>query len=188
MQGISTLNQEQSSLISNLQSDMHGHWHLVYTKVKKETEAERHLTNQGFDVYLPRHKIGVRKQNRYKEVIEPLFPRYIFVNLVAGVHNYAPIRSTRGAVGLVRVGSFPAIAPPSLIEYLRLKEQKALMPKPLNPFKTGDRVHIIDGPFAGYEAIYDCERGEERALILLNLMNQFSKVEMSVHHLVARAA
>jgi transcriptional antiterminator RfaH len=167
---------------------MNSHWHLVYTKVKKEEEAEHHLNNQGFEVYLPRHRVGVRKCGQYTEVIQPLFPRYIFIQLTDGVDNYASIRSTRGAAGLVRVGAAPAIAPPALIDYLRSHEKQALAPKPLNPFKVGDRIRIVDGPFSGYEAIYQCDRGEDRALILLSLMNHFSKVTLSIHHLAAERA
>lgn len=162
---------------------MDNQWHLVYTKAKQEEKAEQHLKNQGFEVYLPRHCVSARKKGKYTDIIQPLFPRYLFVQLTEGVHNYAPIRSTRGAVGLVRVGVDPAIAPRDLIEYLQSNEAVALEPRPANPFHAGDRVQVVDGPFAGYEAIYQCEQGEERALILLSLMNQFSKVTLPVHDL-----
>ena len=167
---------------------MNSHWHLVYTKLRKEEDAEYHLGNQGFEIYLPRHRVGLRRRGQYTEVIQPLFPRYLFVQLTQGIDNYALIRSTRGAVGLVRIGLDPAIAPQSLIDYLRSNEEQALAPKPLNPFKIGDKVRVVNGPFAGYEAIYECDRGEDRALILLSLMNQFSKVTLSIHHLAAEAA
>lgn len=167
---------------------MSSHWHLVYTKSKKENEAELHLDNQGFQVYLPKHRVGVRKRGQYTEITQPLFPRYLFVELTEGVHDYSPIRSTRGVVGLVRVGPDLAIAPSNLIDYLRSNEEQALAPKPLNPFKVGDKVLVVDGPFAGYEAIYQCDRGEDRALILLSLMNKFSKVTLSIHNLAAEAA
>ena len=163
-------------------------WHLVYTKSKREAVAETQLENQGFSVYLPRHRVGTRRRGKYTEIIEPLFPRYLFVGLSEGVDNISPIRSTRGVVGLVRVGADLATAPQALVEFLQGNEERALAPKPLNPFHPGDRLRVVDGPFAGYDAIYKCDRGEDRALILLNLLNKFSKVTLSVHHLTANAA
>ena len=158
-------------------------WHLVYTKPQREQEAEQHLGNQGFSVYLPRHKVGARRKGRHTELVQPLFPRYLFVELTQGVDNWAPIRSTRGVAGLVRFGVKYAIAPAGLVDYLRQNEQKIWEPIPQNPFSVGDRVRVADGAFAGYEAIYQCGRGDDRALVLLNLMSKFSEVTLSVHDL-----
>jgi transcriptional antiterminator RfaH len=167
---------------------MSSKWHLVYTKAKKEAEAEHHLSNQDFHVYLPRHCVGARRKGQYTDIIQPLFPRYLFIELNEGTDNYAPIRSTRGVASLVRFGMEAAIVPPALVSYLQDNEERAMAPKRLNPFKSGDKIQVVDGPFAGYDAIYQCDRGEERALILLNIMNKFSKITLPVHNLVAEAA
>lgn len=162
---------------------MDTNWHLVYTKPQREREAEFHLGNQGFSVYLPRHKVGSRRRGRHVELIQPLFPRYLFVELTQGIDNWSPIRSTRGVAGLVRFGAKHAVAPRGLIDYLQLNEKNLEAPAPLQSFGKGDRVYVATGPFAGYEAVFQCERGEDRALVLLNLISQFSEITLSVHDL-----
>ena len=42
-------------------------------------------------------------------VVEPVFPRYLFVRLDFGVTNLAPIRSTLGVSDLVRFGEQRAL-------------------------------------------------------------------------------
>ena len=158
-------------------------WHLVYTKPQREREAELHLLNQGYSVYLPQHQVGARRKGRHVELTQPLFPRYLFVELTHGVDNWSPIRSTRGVVGLVRFGVEHAIAPASLIEYLRQNEKESEKLIPSQPFVAGDQVRVANGPFAGYEAIYQCDRAEDRALVLLSLVNQFSEITLSLHDL-----
>ena len=159
------------------------HWYLVYTKPKREAEAEQNLINQSYQVYLPRHQVQTRRRSQLITVTEPLFSRYLFVKLTQGVDNLSPIRSTRGALGLVRMGSSIAVAPPGLVEYLQDRERQAQAPKPSSAFKPGDKVIVVDGPFAGYDAIYQSNKGEERAMILLGIMHKMPNIVMPLKSL-----
>ena len=48
---------------------------------------------------------------------------------------------------------------------------------------SGDRVAILEGPFARLEGIFQCEQGEQRALILLECLNSLTQLTVSRHHL-----
>ena len=67
-----------------------------------------------------RHRRVVRRQARpdARPRLESMFPRYLFVQLQSGLQDWAPIRSTRGAIGLVRRGEQPAVVPDSVIDFL----------------------------------------------------------------------
>ena len=56
-------------------------WCAAFTKPRQEEVASENLTRQGFRTYLPRLKQPKRRRDRWIEVIEPLFPRYLFVEL-----------------------------------------------------------------------------------------------------------
>jgi transcriptional antiterminator RfaH len=77
------------------------------------------LRRQAFDTYLPLIRLPKRRRGKWEEVIEPLFPRYLFLHIDASVVSVAPIRSTRGVVGLVRFGEMPVPVPEAVIDFLR---------------------------------------------------------------------
>ena len=80
-------------------------WYVVATKLRQETVALQNLKRQSYEVFLPQITLRKRRRGKWQEVIEPLFPGYLFVALEAGVDDAAPIRSTLGCVGLVRFGA-----------------------------------------------------------------------------------
>ena len=89
-------------------------WYLVHAKPRQEDTALANLARQGFEAFLPRMRRQVRHAGRWRERVEALFPRYLFVSLDPETHDWAPIRSTVGVSSLVRFGDEPARVPPDL--------------------------------------------------------------------------
>ena len=144
-------------------------WYLVYSKPQQERLALENLERQGYQSYLPLVRNRRRRNGRYTSLIEPMFPRYLFVNLSDQTDNWSPIRSTIGVANLVRFGMHAARVPDSLIEAMRTRDEdgvQTLAPPELNP---GDRVRIVEGVMAGYEAIFQAKTGKERVVLLLQL-------------------
>ena len=78
---------------------MTSRWHAVLCKPRREALAEANLRNQGLEVYLPR-MVGLRRRSgRWEQRIEPLFPRYLFLNEGDGGRGLASVRSTLGVFG-----------------------------------------------------------------------------------------
>jgi transcriptional antiterminator RfaH len=82
-------------------------WFAVHTKPRREVEAKTQLCNQGFEAYLPRIQFRKRRKGRWIEFIEPLFPRYLFIEVDPTVQSIAPVRNTFGVSGLVCFGGEP---------------------------------------------------------------------------------
>ena len=167
---------------------MRGEWFVVQTKPKKEREAQNHLERQGFETRLPLLRRSVRRRGRWREAIEPLFPRYLFICLTLGADNIAPIRSTRGVIDLVRFGGDPVPLPAGFVEEL---DAKAANPSGVHEpeqltFEPGDLVVIMEGPFAGTVGRFEAESGESRVLLLLELLGRSSRVSVR-RDLVGRA-
>jgi transcriptional antiterminator RfaH len=142
-------------------------WYLIYSKPQQERVARENLERQGYRSYLPMIRNRRRRQGRYVAVIEPMFPRYLFVHLNDQTDNWGPIRSTIGVANLVRFGMQAARVPHSLIEMMESREEGGVQMLDLPEFKAGDRVRIVEGVMAGYEAIFQAKTGKERVLLLL---------------------
>lgn len=149
------------------------HWYLVYTKPRQEKCALENLQRQGFQCYLPTFLSEKLHQGSLKVFDEPLFPRYLFIRLSQGdsAPSWAPIRSTKGVSRLVTFGAEPAKVPDSMVEALRAKEV-SLKAEPARLFRPGECLRVIEGPFAGIEGIYQMADGENRVIVLIELLSK----------------
>jgi len=152
-------------------SDVALDWYLVHTRPRQEEVAREHLERQGYGVYLPRLQLPRRRRGRWHDVVEPLFPRYLFAGARRDEQSLHPIRSTRGVSALVRGGDSYTPVPVGLLDELRSREDAAglhqLRPDDLQP---GDRVQILAGPFAGLEAVFHSRQGADRVRVLLTII------------------
>jgi transcriptional antiterminator RfaH len=155
-------------------------WYVVHTKPRQEQRALSNLQQQGYECYLPMIAIEKMTRERVNVTEEPLFPRYLFIYLDAGRHgqNWSPIRSTWGVSGLVTFGSAPAKVDNSLIDLMRQQEQ-GLSQEPKRLFTEGEKLLVIDGLFAGLEAIYQMPSGENRAMVLIELMGKSAQMQIA---------
>jgi transcriptional antiterminator RfaH len=87
------------------------------------------------------------------------------------------------AMGLVCFGDEPAIVPENLVHTIRkrVEEITAAGGELFEGLQPGDKIVIRDGPFAGYEAIFDARvPGSERVRVLLQLLNSQRQVPMEL--------
>jgi transcriptional antiterminator RfaH len=160
-------------------------WYLVYTKPRQEEVALTNLVRQGYGAYLPRVRQVRRRQGRRREVVEPLFPRYLFIHLDAGTDNWGPIRSTVGVASLVRFGQEPGRVPDSLVEFLRKQEDAEGLHEwaVSDELTPGARVRVATGAFQGYEGILVTRSSRERVLVLLDILGKQVKARFATGQL-----
>jgi len=149
-------------------------WYLVHAKPRQEEAAARGLAEQDYGVYLPRLKQRRRVRGRLAEVVQPLFPRYLFVAPGRPEQSVAPVDSTPGVQKLVRFGALYLPVGEDVIAALRAREDAATGCHSLGApqLAPGARVRIDTGPFAGFEGIFEAKAGEDRVVILLDLLGQ----------------
>ena len=148
-------------------------WYLIHTKPRQEQRALLNLERQGYVCYLPTIAVERLRGGAVTVLQEPLFSRYLFIELSSSQsgQSWAPIRSTQGVSRLVTFGSEPARVDAQLIDALRARSAQ-LQEQPARLFKAGDAVQVIDGPFAGLQAIYQMTDGERRAMVLIELLGK----------------
>jgi transcriptional antiterminator RfaH len=166
-------------------------WHLVLSKRSSEEVAKMQLERQGYSVYLPRLQAKVLRRGKWRERIVALFPRYLFVQLDSLVQSLGPIRSTIGVANIVRFGVEYAIVPNSIVNGLVEHEDPQTRLHKLRIgawFKHGSAVRIAAGALSGLEGIFQYEDGNDRVVVLLNLLGRETCVRVDSGCVVPSAA
>jgi transcriptional antiterminator RfaH len=155
------------------------HWYLVYTKPHKEHVAKENLERQGYATYLPMTVIRRRRMGRGTDRVEPLFPRYLFIQLDTETDNWAPIRSTIGVNSMVRFGMYPSVVPDLLIKELQQRDDEQGIQLPhTGEFKSGQEVRVMEGPMMGLEGIFIAKTSNDRVMVLLDIVGKQTRVSM----------
>jgi len=154
-------------------------WYLIQTKPRQEGRAQEHLQRQLFECYRP-VKQGEKKRGSRGPSEEELFPGYLFIRMDQTHDNWYPIRSTRGVARIVTFGGMPIPVKDELIEQIR---ERLSAPPPKETFQHGEAVRITAEGFNDVEAIFLAADGDERAVILLNLLHREQKVTLPVSSL-----
>ena len=160
-------------------------WYLVSTKPRKDSYAQEQLINQDYEVYRPVTKRINTRANKKIQVIESLFPRYLFVRMQNGVDDWGPVRSTRGVASIIKFGTQPSKIEDSLINEIK-KREKDWDEKNISrdKFKKGQALKITQGPFSGLDAIFSNYNGEQRVILLLNILGKQTPLVMKKEGLV----
>lgn len=159
-------------------------WYLLFSKPRQERIALANLQRQGYPSYLPLIRNRRKRYGRYSHVIEPMFPRYLFIHLNDETDDWGPIRSTIGVVKLVRFGDRAGRVPDDLVATLQAREgDKGYFEPVLPQLRAGDSVRICEGPMSGYEGIFHCRSGRQRVILLLEIAGRLAKVQIDPDHL-----
>lgn len=156
-------------------------WHLVLTRPRQERVAQAQLERQGYEVWLPLARDGGAKSDAARPA--PLFPRYLFVNVDSETDNTAPIRSTIGCCGLVRFGMSLATLPAQAAEAIRQRCDDQGCVRIGRDWAPGTRLKVLEGPFAGFEAVFQARSASERVSVLLHWLGVARPVQMSARSL-----
>lgn len=160
---------------------MTANWYALRSKARKEEVVWRQVRTQGFDVFYPRLRVQPVNPRAWK--LKPYFPGYMFVNVDIEQVGLSAFQWMPHAMGIVCFGDEPAIVPENLVHAIkrRVDEISAAGGELFDGLQKGDSVVISDGPFAGYEAIFDTRvPGSERVRVLLQLLNSQRQVPLEL--------
>jgi len=149
-------------------------WYLIHCKPREDGRALENLERQGFECYRPVRRVERLREGRKYGAAEPLFPRYLFIRLDCINDNWYPIRSTRGVNQIVRCRDRPLPVRDEIVEGIRARLAGPIGQEPY--LKPGERVLIMEGPFSQIEAIFLANDGEERVVLLMNILQTDQRV------------
>ena len=109
----------------------------------------------------------------------PLFPGYIFVKTDLNPTEHIEILKTAGAVRLVGNRDGPVSIADNTIDSLKIMVATEHPITTGSRFKKGDRVMVVDGPFAGVVGTFVRYRGQERVIVNIEALGQYAAVDVS---------
>ena len=141
-------------------------WLALYTKSRQEKIVMKRLTEDGFEAFVPLHKVVRQWSDRRKLVEEPLIRSYCFVNVLPAQQHQ--VLGTPGAVRYVWFSGRPAAIPAKQIDLLKILTGYNIpvecIPGHIQP---GTKVKITAGPMAGYVGELITILGKSRVIVRL---------------------
>ncbi len=151
-------------------------WYVVHCYSGYENKVKRNLeqriSSMGmegfiFEVIVPtEEEIEVRdgKRRTYQRRV---FPGYILVEMTMTDDSWYVVRNTPGVTGFVGMGTKPTPLREEEVQRI-IKRMEAEAPKVKVTFKQGQKVRIVQGPFADFIGSVDdinMEKGKVRVMV-----------------------
>lgn len=135
-------------------------WYIVHTysgyenKVKVNLEKRIEYMNMGdkiFRIEVPQKTVTQMKAGKKQEKEEKIFPGYVLVEMIMDEDSWYVVRHTSGVTKFVGSAKKPIPARESEIKKI-LHRSTSQVEKIELDVKAGDKVRIISGPFADFDA------------------------------------
>ncbi|MCA9833732.1 MAG: transcription termination/antitermination factor NusG [Thermomicrobiales bacterium] len=153
-----------------------GQWYVLHTysgyenKVKKTIESRIDALDMGdrvFEIKVPTQDEVEFKDGVRKTVQRKVFPGYVLVRMLMDEDTWYQLRNTPGVTGFVSQDNKPL---PLLGDIAATVSEEAEQeaPKVNISFQMGDKVRIIEGPFADFTGEVDevnQEKGKIKVLV-----------------------
>lgn len=156
----------------------------MQVQTARQHVAIHNLERQGYSIFAPSICRLVDRRGTSVEVLEPLFPGYVFARFDLDGSRWRSINGTLGVQRLVSFGERPQALPIGFVESLMnsLDERGAVSFS--NPLEVGERVRVIGGVFDDLVGTLAAARSQDRVIVMLGLLGAEAPVEMETERLV----
>jgi transcription termination/antitermination protein NusG len=162
-------------------------WYVIHTysgyenKVKTNLEhriASMDMADKIFRVVVPTEEEVEIKNGQRRTVQKKIFPGYVLVEMVLEDDSWYVVRNTPGVTSFVGSGTTPTPLPDSEVQAI-LKQMREEKPQVRVTYQKGNRVKIIDGPFAEFLGTIDEVNTEKNKLrVLVSMFGRETPVEL----------
>lgn len=138
------------------------------------------LVNEcGLEAFSPRIRYPKKRASRVVLAEEALFPGYVFAKFTY-LEDYRRVMAGKGVLKIVSFGGRPAQVREGIIAELRSHLSEGQILEVTSELKVGILVQIVDGPFAGGEALVArMIPSSRRVTVLMNLLGEEREIEHS---------
>ena len=152
-------------------------WFILQFKPNSHHQAVKNLKQQGFETFLPLNASTSRKASRFVTSTKPLFPGYMFISFDKTELKWQKINNTYGVSRLITFNSILKPIPTTFIDSLIKRYDSLGKLIPIVEMKKGDKVKVLEGPFANFIATVEKYESEQRIWILMDLMGRKTKLQ-----------
>jgi transcriptional antiterminator NusG len=154
-------------------------WYVLHTKSRHEKVVTDGLLKKSIEVYLPLVTVRSRRKDRRVMIRVPLFPGYIFVKTDLHPSSHLEVVKTAGAVRLIGNNQGPVPVPDETVNSLQIMVESNHAVTTGNQLKSGDRVMVVYGPFAGVVGTFVRYGGRGRVIVNIEALGQYAGVEVN---------
>lgn len=157
-------------------------WYAVHTRSRHEDRVLLGLTQKAFHAFLPKIEVWSKRKDRRKNILLPMFPGYLFVEL-ANLENATKLDVLK-TFGVVRIlgkptGSDPLPVPDEKIDAIQRIVQSKVEVQQFQYPKVGEPARIIDGPFKGVEGlVLKTDYAKEMFVISIELLQRSIAIKL----------
>lgn len=163
-------------------------WYVVASKPRKERFAEINLRQQGFETFWPNIRSVVRRRGQAAQILEPLFPGYMFVRFNPERDRWQSINGTIGVGRLICTkGGLPTPMPVGAMREIFDRCPQGTWEVGAPELQPGQQVDLIGGPFIGLCGRFEKMVSRDRVRVLMSLLDSDVSVVMPAAYL-GRAA
>ena len=162
-------------------------WYVVHSYSGKENKVKKNLehraesmnmTDRILQVVVPTETEIEIKDGVRREVERQVFPGYILIEMIMDEDSWYVVRNTPGVTSFVGMGNKPS--PLSQAEVNQIMSRiESDEPRVKVSFDVGERVRIIEGPFAEFTGVVDTLEAEKgKARVMVSFFNRETPVEV----------
>jgi transcription elongation factor/antiterminator RfaH len=153
-------------------------WYVLHTRSRFEQVVSDGLEKKSLEPFLPKMTVMSKRRDRRKKIRVPLFPGYVFVKSDLNVYERLEIVKTVGVVRFVGNKDGPLFVPDESIDSLKIMASGDNQIATGSLLKKGDRVMVVEGPFAGVVGTFVRYRGGQRVVVSIEALGQYAAVDV----------
>jgi len=151
-------------------------WYALRVRPRYEKMVASTLLSKGYEGFLPLYRHRSRWSDRIKEVLQPLFPGYLFCRF--DINRRLPVLVTPGVIQVVGIAKTPYPVDETEIAALQSIVASSLQVEPRSYLNIGARVRIELGPLSGTEGILTGKKGKRKLVLSVSLLQRSIAVEI----------
>ncbi|TYB30662.1 MAG: transcription termination/antitermination factor NusG [Candidatus Mcinerneyibacterium aminivorans] len=149
-------------------------------KLLKERIRKENLSEHFEEIYIPSEKIKKKSRGKQKEVNQRIFPGYILVRMEMNDKTWHVVKNTNGIGGFVSAESEPMTLSDEKVSKIKneSEDRRSTLQKKTD-FRVGEKVRIIDGPFASFNGVVENILSEKSKLrVMVSIFGRKTPVEL----------
>lgn len=151
----------------------------IKAHILSELEIAGHA-DKVFRILIPSETVIEMKNGKKKEKTRSFLPGYMVIEMVEDKRVMHVVQNTPGVVSFVGPKNMPQALRPDEVDRMlgRMREKKDIEVYSI-PFKVGDHVRIIDGPFTDFTGFIDEINYEKNKLkVMVSIFGRSTPVEL----------
>ena len=161
-------------------------WYVVHSYSGKENKVKKNLehraesmnmTDRILQIVVPTETEIEIKEGIRREVERQVFPGYILIEMIMDEDSWYVVRNTPGVTSFVGMGNKPSPLSQDEVNHI-MSRIESDEPRVKVSFDVGERVRIIEGPFAEFTGVVTLEPEKGKARVMVSFFNRETPVEV----------